>query len=206
MARDDAVVVIASGPSLTKEDVDYCRGKAVVMVVNDNYRIAPWADFMFAADFDWWLSTPHGESDPNHALSAKLFNGERHTCDIEASKRYGLRHVEHKPEPEPWCVWGSNSGIEALQLAQMAVPNSRYLLLGFDMGASGNTHWFGAHPKLERIHPITKRPYVANLERTASADFPAWCKEFEAIQGDVINCSRTTALTCFPRAAIQDAL
>ena len=42
----DPAVVIASGPSLTQDYVDYCRGRAWVVVVNDNSRRAPWADVL----------------------------------------------------------------------------------------------------------------------------------------------------------------
>jgi hypothetical protein len=49
------VVCVASGHSLTKEDVEYCKGKAKVYIVNDGYKLAPWADLLYAAhtDRDW---------------------------------------------------------------------------------------------------------------------------------------------------------
>ena len=52
--RGRPCVVVASGPSLTAEDVDYCRERAAVIVVNDNYKLAPWADVLYAADPEWW--------------------------------------------------------------------------------------------------------------------------------------------------------
>ena len=50
----ETVVVIATGPSLTAEDVDYCRGKARVIAINDAYTLAPWADALYATDAKWW--------------------------------------------------------------------------------------------------------------------------------------------------------
>ena len=52
-------VCIASGPSLTPEDVQAVKewrdaGKGKVIVVNTTFRAAPWADAMFAMDAKWW--------------------------------------------------------------------------------------------------------------------------------------------------------
>ena len=52
---DETAVCIASGPSLTQADVDYVRGKARVIVVNNGYLLAPWADVLYAADARWWM-------------------------------------------------------------------------------------------------------------------------------------------------------
>jgi len=51
---EDKFVLVASGPSLTQEQVDQCKGKATVMVINDNYKLAPWADHHYACDQHWW--------------------------------------------------------------------------------------------------------------------------------------------------------
>jgi hypothetical protein len=48
------VVCIGGGPSLTRDDVDYCRGKAFVIAINDAYKLAPWADALYACDGLWW--------------------------------------------------------------------------------------------------------------------------------------------------------
>ena len=45
--------IIASGPSLTKEDVDAVRGLNVI-VINTSYWLAPWADILYACDGHWW--------------------------------------------------------------------------------------------------------------------------------------------------------
>ena len=51
--EDKTFVLVASGPSLTQEQVDYCRGKAKVIAVNDNYLMVPWADYLYFADRKW---------------------------------------------------------------------------------------------------------------------------------------------------------
>ena len=51
---DATVVCIGSGPSLTAEDVDYCRGRAKVIAINNAYQLAPWSDVLYACDGAWW--------------------------------------------------------------------------------------------------------------------------------------------------------
>jgi hypothetical protein len=44
LCSSGTVVCLASGPSLVAEDVDYVRGKATVLAINDAIRLAPWAE------------------------------------------------------------------------------------------------------------------------------------------------------------------
>jgi len=52
----DEVVIIASGPSVTQEQVDIvkqwreAKEGRIVVVVNRSYEVAPWADFLFTID------------------------------------------------------------------------------------------------------------------------------------------------------------
>ncbi len=65
---DATVVCIASGPSLTQSQVDYCRGKARVAVVNNNWEKAPWADVLYGADA------------PNDDIPMKMPFSPRYLC------------------------------------------------------------------------------------------------------------------------------
>lgn len=63
--------------------------------------------------------------------------------------------------------------------------------------AEGRSHWFGDHP------PPLRR----------GSNYARWIAEFDQLASDlksegveVINASRATALTCFPRAPIEVAL
>ena len=50
----ETVVCIGGGPSLTLADVTSIAGKARVIAINDAYRMAPWADMLYACDLKWW--------------------------------------------------------------------------------------------------------------------------------------------------------
>lgn len=49
----ETVAVIATGPSLTKSDLDLVSGLKCI-AVNDAYLVAPWAKVLYAADERWW--------------------------------------------------------------------------------------------------------------------------------------------------------
>lgn len=182
-------ICIASGPSLTQEDVDYCRGKGKVYVVNDAWRLAPWADVLYAADEAWW----------EHHKGVPEFAGEKWTVDRPAAKKYGLNHIG-LAMGAAWSSWpgevayGCNSGFQTLNLSVIQGA-SEVVILGYDMGMTGGRkHFFGDHP--------------GALNR--GMKFEEWIKRFNRaaplIEVPVINCSRETALTCFPRRALEDVL
>src|SRR4026207_2563324 len=50
----ETVVILASGPSLCLEDVEYCRGEARIIAVNNAWELAPDAEGLGAADGRWW--------------------------------------------------------------------------------------------------------------------------------------------------------
>lgn len=89
--------------------------------------------------------------------------------------------------------YNSNSGAQAINLAYL-LGASRIILLGYDMGATGNTHWFGRHPK--GLSTGRYGNYIPEFTRLA-ADLSN-----EGVE--VINCTRKTALTQFRRADLAD--
>ncbi len=186
----NTAICIASGPSLTKDDVEYCRGKGRVYVVNDSWRMAPWADVLYACDADWW----------DHYDGVPEFTGEKWTINARAATHYGLNWIGGDEQ----CKWskeqgrlatGGNSGFQALNLAELQDAD-RIILLGYDMGATpgGRRHWFGNHPApLNR--PSNYTGWVLNFAEAASV-----------ISAEVLNCSRVSALECFKKMDLRAAI
>lgn len=183
-------VCIASGSSLTQEDVDYCKGKAKIYVVNDVYKLAPWADVLYACDFEWW----------HHHKGAPEFQGEKWTANRNASYNFLLNHIEvnHKAvfsTRQGVLASGGNSGFQALNLAVLQGADE-VILLGYDMqlGVQGKRHFFGNHPG-----GMNKK-----------SDYTKWIKHFEMakskIPAKIINCTPYTALNCFKKAKLRDIL
>lgn len=93
--------------------------------------------------------------------------------------------------------FGDNGGYQAINLAYLWGAR-RILLLGYDMQLTGGMrHWFGDHPP-----PLN-----------SGSDYSNWIRKFRRLAADleaegvqVINCSRETALDCWPRMEIERAL
>lgn len=189
---DQTIVCLASGPSLTANDVDACRGKAPVVAVNDTYRLAPWADVLYACDAKWW----------DYHNGVTMFPGLKFSLEKKADRWLGVQVLERSNDrgldlsPARLCT-GMNSGYQAINLA-VHLGARRILLLGYDMQVQGKrSHFFGDHPKgLQR-----SAAYEQCCERFASLVEP-----LKSLGVSVINCSRQSALKAFPRQPLVEAL
>jgi hypothetical protein len=186
-------VILASGPSLTCEDVDAVRGRAKVIAVKDAIKLAPWADVFYGAGGDtrgWWAH--------NAALVAG-FPGLRFTLDPKMAayatvlQNTGFSGLERQPTG---LRTGKNSGFQALNLA-LHLGATRILLLGYDMKSDrGRDHFCGNHP-----HAHAPIPFDAFRDL-----FPSIVEPLQAAGVDVVNCTPNSALTCFPTMSLSDAL
>lgn len=176
-------VCIASGPSLTSQDVELVRqwrnageGRRVI-VVNTTYQAAPWADELYAMDRAWW--NMYGKD------AVESFKGER-TAPLRGIPTAKFRQFDH----------GKNSGLGAIALA-VSRGAKRVILIGYDgqYAQDGRRHHHGDHPK-----GLGNAGSVARWPR----EFDRAARRFAGIE--IINCSRETALTCWPRMSLEQAL
>lgn len=171
---------IASGPSLTPEDVELVRAAGLkTIAVNNSWQAARFCDVIYAGDKKWWLKY-------------------RSSIDIDA-ERWTSNTVVHKDmgiNMHPSGGGALNSGLRAIELA-IHFGAARVLLLGFDcMLTDGKTHWHGDH---------------AGLGNPDARRFKVWMVQFMRLKNHlkgavVVNCTRRTALRCFPMATLEEAL
>lgn len=192
------IVCLASGPSLTVEDVAAVQGKAPVIAVNDTYRLAPWAEALYATDAQWWK---------HHREAVKGFAGDKWSL---AQPNWGNLHSSMPEvgllvnagcdglETEPSGIrHGQNSGYAAINLA-VHYGAKRIVLLGYDMQPDGRKqHFFGDHAWRRGV----ALPYASFLRA-----YDTLVQPLKALGVEVVNCSRRTALTCFPRAPLYKSL
>lgn len=188
----ETIVCLASGPSLTPADVDYCRGRARVIAIKDSIRLAPWADVLYACDARWWqhygptltYGGPRYAMEPGAAPWAQVLRNTGYT-GLETN-RGGLRT-------------GKNSGYQAIGLAAH-LGARKIVLLGYDMLAAedGKVHWFGKHPWSTRAW--------AELASHFLPLFPTLVEPLRALGIQIVNATRRTALECFPMASLEEAL
>jgi hypothetical protein len=188
------VVCLATGPSLKAEDVDYCRGKATVIAINDAWRMAPWADVLYSSDQHWfpfykWVPDFKGLKVGLTEMRPSPYS------DVIRLRMTGETGIDWTPD----CVRSAkNSGGAALNVA-VHLGASRIVLLGYDMSVAKNKerHFFGNHPR--GLNTNRKYDHWIQLVETMATPL----KEHGI---DVVNCSRSSALTCFPRRPLRDVL
>lgn len=187
--RGQTVACIASGPSLVRADCDAVRGAGLrTIVCNASFRAAPWADILLGMDLRFWQAYADE--------IVATFPGRRIGCGARI-EHLGIGGETIRPM-HMWLPKQRNTGANAIALA-VAMGAARVLLLGYDAqpGADGRAHWHADHP--------------APLHNATS--MPAWPKHFANVAefarrkgAAVINCSRATALACFPRRPLAAEL
>lgn len=190
---DSTIVCLGTGPSLTVEDVNAVRGHSRVIAVNDAYRLAPWADVLYACDAKWWRW--HKGVPSFQGLKYALEHRDIHWLGVQLLKKTGREGLERDPSG---LRTGHNSGYQAINLA-VHLGARRIVLLGYDMGHGPNkpTHFFGDHPHAIRT--------VSDYQ-TFARHFALLVEPLRAAGVEIVNCSRRTALTCFPRQSLEQAL
>lgn len=185
------VLCVASGPSLTQADVDYCLGRVdMAIAVNTSYQAVPWARALYAADAQWW----------SWHKGVPAFAGARYSVSTEAARwgvsilrNTGKEGLETSPDG---LRTGHNSGYQAINLAVL-YGAKRIVLIGYDMqfGPKGQRHWHPDHPS-ERQSPF----------RTFIQSFASLVAPLSQLGIRVINCTRQTSLTCFTRQPLSEVL
>lgn len=175
--------IIASGPSLTAADSQLVHAwqapDQFVIAVNLSWRMAPWADYLFAGDAQFW------QADTYRQDIAHSFRGTLWTASERAALLYGLGLL--------LAPLLTNSGANAIQLARQ-LGADWIGLLGFDYGPGegGALHWHRDHAE-----PLTNSGQfeIPQIQRLAM--------ELAAAGIQVVNCSRRTRLECFPRMDLE---
>lgn len=127
-------------------------------------------------DRDWWR---HHIDEVRDAFGGQLLTSLAHCYGAQS-----IKVGDYK-----------NSGAAAI-VAAVHSGAQRIILLGYDcQRTGGKTHWHGDHPKgLGNAGSLDKWP----------AQFAKLARDLRNF--DIMNCTRETALTCFPRVPLERAL
>jgi hypothetical protein len=143
----ETVIVAAPGPSLTVEVAERCRGHRTI-VVQDAWRLLPWAEALYGCDLTWW---EHHNGVPDFAGEKWSTHDDGTNDKRDAEAKYGVKLIAGKAaesfSTDPAVLhYGSNSGFQAVNLA-IVWGAARIVLVGFDMRVvGGKRHFFGDHP------------------------------------------------------------
>ena len=192
---DRPCIVVASGPTAATARLERAKGKARVLVVNEGWRLCPWADALYAHDFAWWA-----------CASPTAFSGLKIAGDPRAGAEFGadgVRWVRIRHGDDRICLdtvgeigSGGNSGFQALNLA-LGFGARRIALVGFDMTLDRGVHWHGRHQR--------------GLKNPTETVVALWRKRLDAVAesiaragAEVINASPHSALTAYRKAPLED--
>lgn len=191
--RAETVAIVATGPSLTREQCEAARTKGwKTLAVSNAYRLAPWCDVIYAGDLAWW-------KEYNREAIEMAPQASRWTCSNVAAARFGCHFVQGnntKGLGHAILHTNGNSGAQAINLAYLWGAK-KIRLLGFDMrlGDGGAKHFFGAHPP-RLVQSMLFSEWIKRLEPVA--------KELAKRGVEVINCTPGSALPWFPMADLED--
>jgi predicted peroxiredoxin len=191
MWAGQSCAILASGPSMSQEVADTVRYTRLrTICINTTFKLAPWADMLYAADADWWKHK-------NNAAAQK-FEGLKVTAmEVPYPDVLQLNPTGHDGfDPNPANIRkGHNSGYQAVHIAAHA-GCTRILLCGFDMRGG---HWHGDHPQGLRNHHQDV--------------FAVWIKAFDKLGDEleqrgieVVNCTPGSALKRFRCADLKDEI
>jgi hypothetical protein len=184
---DEWWIIIAPGPSLCRCDTMALRGHGRTVAVSCAVFFAPWADVLYAADGAWWRY---------YGPKLEWYRGKR------VSRSYQSKTIQ-RFRGKGWARTGGNSGHMAIQYA---VDNGakHIALIGFDQQkTNGKAHVHADHPTFEKA-----RVRLSNASgiRAWPAAMVATARDIKQRGVEVVNLSRETALTCFPRVTVEQFL
>lgn len=204
-------IVIASGPSTlgTLRSTDAWRHWPAI-TVNDSWRCNHHAAALYAADGRWWSTIDQPTGLSYIRLIREFFRGTLWTCDEPAAREHGINLIRIERAGGLSSTEGvirtggqiGNSGAQAINLAYL-MGARRLVLVGFDMrrdevdGKPDQVHWFGDHPK-----GLSNSPPFAHFIR-GMGELAA---DLHRAGVEVINCSQRSALSYWPKRALDDAL
>jgi hypothetical protein len=198
----DTVVLIASGPSLTKGQVaeakfSWIDGDVRVMGCNNAYQIAPWLDALYCCDPEYWdfhidaIRKTHIDD---------LISQDRLSCE-----KYGLwwtpktkdGNLDRGFSGDPTKInTGGSSGFQQLNVAALRGAK-KIILIGYDCTDAGRRHWHPDHEgKMDKRASYAE--WLAHYRKAAPT--------IERMGIEVINCSPGSAIDCFRRDTIGNVL
>ena len=189
----ECVAVIAAGESAKTPDLIKLKGRVRVVAVNQSFQLCPWADMLYACDYNFWACHHHGTTHIPfrvvHDLGAKAIFKDLIRVDVhpEGNNLYMERFG--------YLSAGGNSGWQAMNLvAQMGARG--IMMVGIDCTGS---HWHGRH-----LPPMTN-PDESNFLRWLDV-FNKGKLAFDQLDIDVVNCSPISRVKVYPKMTIPEAL
>lgn len=191
--EDRTGIIIGTGPSLTKKQLDKVD-KYRKFGVNNAFRLG--LDVHLACNWQWWDEYWH---------EIKNYDCHKWTPRIESAEKYGINYIEEIWQPglskdKQFIHAHHGSGPQIVNVA-LHYGVKRMILIGWDMRYpgkvndrqyTGKRHYFGEYPQNLQHWPRTG----------PNGELAGLIKEMETIKPEdygieIINCTPGSAMTCF---------
>lgn len=197
------VFIVGGGYSVQSTNIEYLHDKNVI-AINDSYKLLPNASALFWCDASWAGKNSDGlKEHKTHLRFNTRHYAETHIKkDIKTSGGATVLHRtgDYGFDPNIDNVMGNNGGVQCLNFVLNLKPQKIYLI-GYDMRDNplkpGETHWHNYHTLVVK-NDIYTRQFIPSMI--------ALYKQIQklGITTEIINCSRTSAIACFPKKVIPE--
>ena len=206
--KGQTVAILASGTSLTTKQCDTALDAGwACIAINETWRRAQRAEILYACDWQWWKErAPRPDEWSGLRITGTVAkNSNRPT--LPGGMEWQAENLNYMPVRAGFgrLLWG---GLElgagqssSFQAANLAVRCGarRLVLLGVDCH-SENEHWHGKH-----THPEAS-DQKPSLMKTWLKAWGFAAEDFKERGIECINCSPGSAVKCFPRMTVDDAV
>ena len=200
------IVCIATGPSVTPEQVQVARDKGFTLFAcNNAYQLAPDAALLYCLDYKWWS---------HFWPEVKDLPAEKWTVNERAAKEFGINLIAEKNarglSTDPSVIHhGHGGGYTLVGLAYRAGAE-RIILLGYDCKfapdydgkardiGSSPRHFFGEYPAHMQHWPSVMVKGGVHIELV---DLYRSIAEQGLVE--IVNCTPGSAIDCFPQVNIE---
>lgn len=216
-----AALVLATGPSASMVNADAIfdlvkKRKCVTWVVNDPDRVLkgdpfPGADYLLVLDEQYWsdrraaigkylMANPFCLPVLNFDPPERLFRYQKISIDVATEAGGAGEYVANH------YFYGKSSGIAAIQMAMHAGCTLIYLLGHDCIAHQGRSHSYGVR-RPEEANATKESPNgYPQGQRDMIASYAVLAKHAEQIGVRIVNLSPISALDCFERRTIAQAL
>ncbi len=199
--KGKTVCIVGGGPSL-KNDMTQISMSLVRelhpdvkwVVVNNAYKLCPWADLLFFADCGWW---EWNGSDVLAKFRGLVATATSDVCTVNDARIKRLWRDRNNWSEDPNKVYGWDGGTMAINLAYH-MGAAKIVLWGFDMrpGPKGETQWHNDH---------RRRTDPANYELNFIPRLTKSVKVLDSHGISVVRCTEP-GLDCIPCVSVADAV
>ncbi len=193
---DEICTIVASGPTATSVNLAQAIGRTKFVAVNNSWKLSPWADYLFAADYKWWSGCGGCPDFVGWKVTTDRRAGETREWDL---LRLVAKLADDRIQTTGTVVgWGGNSGFQALNMVVL-FGCKRIILVGYDATIKHGLHWHEAYSSAaDNPTPNKTLRWQRSIDGAAAP--------LAQIGVSVINCSGISRLRRYSKMTYEDAL